>query len=471
VTLPAEKSLLRRGQSVILQGSLTLRKVAFVDRDLTLQDLQAVDPRSLHFTPGGRHNPVPADLAVAHHQRLVSRLVLAPEVGDLSRQQFDRLRTVFVYGVLNYELFTMVTDDARLAFEQALRDRFMAFHKGTVAVRDKHGHEHRISATGYSDFFRQMRDLNLTGSRIQMAGRWTGFNGMLDGLISWARREGLLRGGRSRRVERFLQDMRNEVAHGSFHLVGPGAALMALSTLAEIINQLWGCPIPGGRLYPQPITREVMFIGWTSSGDACTAGLAETLAVGAAAEDEDWTYVLVRAVHWSGGHDDPNLLDFDSLHATTAYPTTLLWGPGTRSEALVCLRENDLQPDICDYVDQVFLVRVHDGHVLLPTDPGVAAGFKGSDRLGSWYAIRADGGLDAFNHVRSLASGVAGHAGAGECQQCPVTTLVRSDLDTALRAAAKSGADTTPRTPPDIRTPPFRYPRALPLPAVAAVAT
>ncbi|MFD4556618.1 hypothetical protein ACFWP5_20280 [Streptomyces sp. NPDC058469] len=270
-----------------------------MDRNLTLQDLQAVDPRSLHCTPGGTLNPASPDDAVAHHQSLVSRLVLAPEVGDLTRQQFDRMRTVFVHGVLNYELFTMVSDDARLAFEQALRDRFMAFHKGTVAVQDRERHEYRISATGYGDFFRQMRDLKLTGPRIQMAGRWTGFNGMLDGLISWARREGLLRGGRSRRVETFLQKMRNEVAHGSFHLVGPGEALMALSTLAEIINQLWGCPTPGGRLYPQPITREVMFVSWTSAGDECVAGLAENLAISAAAKDVGWTYVLVRAVHWS----------------------------------------------------------------------------------------------------------------------------------------------------------------------------
>ncbi|MFJ5309739.1 hypothetical protein [Streptomyces sp. NPDC088350] len=439
-----------------------------MDRDLTLQDLQAVDPRSLHSTPGGALTPASPDVAVAHHQRLASVLVLAPEVGDLTRRQFDRLRTVFVYGVLNYELFTMVADDARLAFEQALRDRFMAFHKGTVAVRDKHGHEHRISATGYSHFFRQMRDLKLTGPRIQMAGRWTGFNGTLDGLISWARREGLLRGGRSRRVETFLQDMRNEVAHGSFHLLGPGDALMALSTLVEVINQLWGCPTPGGRLYPQPITREVLFIGWTSAGDECVAGLAENLATSATTRDTGWTYVLVRAVHWSEGREDPNLLEFDSLHATTSYPTTLLWGPGTRSEALVWLRENDPQPDICDYMDQVFLVRVHDGHVLLPTEPGVAAGFSGPDRLGNWYAIRADGGLDAFNHVRSLESGVAGHASSGECRQCPVSTLIRGDLDMALRAAAGSGADTTPRTPPDVRTPPLRYPRIIPLPAAAA---
>ncbi|MBX7555426.1 hypothetical protein K1Y78_47990 [Streptomyces sp. tea 10] len=436
-----------------------------MDSGVTLQDLQTVDPRSLHVTPGGMRNPASPDVVVEHFQRAAAGLVLGPDVGALTRQQFERLRTVYIYGVLCYDLFTMVTDDARLALEQALRDRFMAFYEGVVDMRDKHGNEHRISASSYSAFYRQMQEL--TGPRIRMAGRWVGFNGMLDGLIRWARRENLLRGGRSRRVERFLQDMRNEVAHGSFHLVTPGDALMALSTLAEIINQLWGHPTPGGRLYPHPIRRDIVAIGWNRAREACTAGLAENLAAGANGRDEDWEYVLVRAVHWSEGREDPNLLEFDALHATTAYPTTFLWGPGTRSEALAWLERIAPQPDTCDYVDQIFLVRAHDGHVLLPMYPGVAAGLSGPDRRGNWYVIRADAGLDAFNHVRALESGAADHARSHECKQCPVETLARGDLDTVLRSAAQAGADTTPLTLPDVRAFPL-YPRNIPVPAAPA---
>lgn len=439
-----------------------------MDRILTLQDLRAVDPRSLHFTPGGTLDPAPPHVAVAHYQRMASALVLAPEVGDLTRQQFERLHTVFIYGVLNYELFTMVTDAARLTFEQALRDRFIAFHCGTVLVRDKDRNEHHITASNYGQFFEQMQDLDLIGPRIEMAGHWTGFNGMLEGLMTWARREGLLRGGRSRLVEGFLQDMRNEVAHGSFRPVGPGEALMALSTLAEIINQLWGSPIPGGRLYPLPVTREVMFIAWSASGDACTGGLAETLVAGTAVAEESWTYVLVRAVHWSEGREDPKLLDFDSLHATTTYPTTLLWGPGSRCDAVQWLRENDPQHDTCDYVDQVFLVRVRDGQVLLPMNPVVAAGMGDPDRQGTWYAVRADSGQDAFNHVLALESEAEGHTRSGECQKCPTVTLTRGDLNAALRGAAKAGADISPVNPPDVRTSTLRYPRSVSLPASGA---
>lgn len=375
-----------------------------MDRILTLQELQAVDPRSLHFTPGGTLDPAPPDVAVEHYQRMASTLVLAPGVGDLTRQQFERLHTVFTYGALNHELFTLVTDAARLTFEQALRDRFMATRDGTVSLRDRDLNEYQITASGYGQFFEQLQDLDLIGPRIEMAGRWTGFNGMLEGLITWARREGLLRGGRSRLVEGFLRDMRNEVAHGSFLPVGPGDALMALSTLAEVINQLWGSPTPGGRLYPQPVTRQVMFIAWSASGDTRTGGLAQTLTAGTTVAEDAWTYVLVRAVHWPDGREDPNLLDFDSLHATGHFPTVLLWGPGLRCDAVRWLQEKDPQPDTCDYVDQVFLVRVRDGKVLQPMNPAVAAGLDGPDRSGTWHTIRADW-LEKTEHaVRQLAA-------------------------------------------------------------------
>jgi hypothetical protein len=447
---------------------VTPRKAADVDRILTLQELQAVDARSLHVTPGGTLDPAPPDVVVEHYQRMASTLVLAPAVGELTRQQFERLHTVFTYGALNYDLFTLVTDAARLTFEQALRDRFMAAHPGTVSLRDRYLNEYQITASGYGQFFEQLQDLDLVGPRIEMADRWIGFNGMLEGLITWARREGLLRGGRSRLVERFLQDMRDEVAHGSFLPVGPGEALMALSTLAEVINQLWGSPTPGGRLYPQPVTRQVMFIAWSASGDTRTGGSAQALTAGTAVADDAWTYVLVRAVHGSDGREDPNLLDFDSLHATTTFPTTLLWGPGPRCDAVQWLRENDPQPDTCDYVDQVFLVRVRDGQALQPMTPAVAAGLDGPDRSGTWYAIRADSGQDAFNHVLAVASEMAGHSPSGECQTCPAVTLSRGTLDTALRAAAKAGADISPVTPPDVRTPMLRHPRSVFLPTSGA---
>jgi hypothetical protein len=46
----------------------------------------------------------------------------------------------------------------------------------------------------------------------------------------------------------------------------PNHSSQAIRDLAEIINRLWGSRTPGGRLYPAPIKREALVIGW-SDGD------------------------------------------------------------------------------------------------------------------------------------------------------------------------------------------------------------
>lgn len=60
---------------------------------------------------------------------------------------------------------------------------------------------------------------------------WEPFNGMLGGLLRWARRE------------------------GTYNLDTAVEAGRSLSDLAEIISHLWGHQTPGGRLYPAPLAR------------------------------------------------------------------------------------------------------------------------------------------------------------------------------------------------------------------------
>lgn len=42
-----------------------------------------------------------------------------------TRQSFEQLRTIFCYGLLRYDTYTLVNDHALLVFELALRDRFI----------------------------------------------------------------------------------------------------------------------------------------------------------------------------------------------------------------------------------------------------------------------------------------------------------------------------------------------------------
>lgn len=96
-----------------------------------LAELRAADDLSLAFNPyglGGRLEP--EDAAEFQHQ--IADCDLAAGVAAGTRDSFERLRTVFPYGVLCYDVYTLVGDQALLIYEQALRDRFMEWCAGTI---------------------------------------------------------------------------------------------------------------------------------------------------------------------------------------------------------------------------------------------------------------------------------------------------------------------------------------------------
>lgn len=412
----------------------------------SLDELQAVDERTLSFTPLGLGRMLPEDSA-DFQQRVIAGLRLADDVAGTTRQRFEQLRTAFTHGVLCYELFTLVEDGTRLALEQALRDRFAAHHQGRdVEVRDSRGRIYLIPATNYPEFFERLRKISRPEIRIEPEGDWTRFNGMLAGLLKWARRQGLLRGQRNRSLEPTHQELRNMVAHGTYHLTTPVDAARSLSDLAETINQLWGRQTPGGRLYPAPVERSVVAIGWSADAGRTVMGRADRL--DETYDDIEFTYILVRAVH-----DDPKLMEFDSRRATTAFPAQYMWGPGTRDEALAWLDRDPPSADLCDHLDQVVVVRSLDGRIDAPSYSAIAAARPRAEQTGIWHAVRVDRPLDAMSHVRAVTEGTPGHTPEGECRSCPAETLAKGDITVVLEAARRAGADTEPLHVPDVRTP------------------
>ncbi|MFD0076021.1 hypothetical protein ACFVIY_26655 [Streptomyces sp. NPDC127166] len=412
----------------------------------SLKELQAVDERTLNFTPLGLGHMRPEDSA-DFQQRVVAGLRLADDVTETTRARFEQLRTAFIHGVLCYELFTLVEDSTRLTLEQALRDRFADYHEDQeIEIRDFRGRVRRIPAGDYPEFFRLLRKIRNPEIRMGASQDWERFNGMLAGLLTWARREGLLRGQRNRRRDPSRQALRNMVAHGTYHLTTPVDAARSLSDLAETVNHLWGQPTPDGHLYPGPVKRPVIAIGWSAERAITVMGLADQLAD--AHDDIELTYTLVRAVH-----GDPDLMQFDSRRATTAFPAQYLWGPGTREEALAWMNRAKPTPDTCDYLDQIVVVRTLDGQVDLPTYPGIAAGLPEEEQTGLWHAVRVDRPLDALGHIRAVMGGEPGHEPQGECENCPADTVATGDLTTVLKAVQEAGADTEPLYVPDLRTP------------------
>ncbi|WP_020525156.1 hypothetical protein [Catelliglobosispora koreensis] len=416
----------------------------------TLAELQEPDARTLRFTPHGLGIGVQMtpEGAAQFQQECVAGLELAAAVADGTRQSFEHLRAVFAHGIMCYEIFTLVGDHALLVIEQALRDRFLEWHHGTLILIDLVGAEHSFSVTDYEDVIKLIRKHAKWKLRLS-PGRGIAFNGMLNGLYGWARGVGLLRGHRNRGQEKALTALRNFVAHANgYHLHGPVEAVRTLSDVAEIINQLWGVATPGGRLYPAPLRREVIATVWDDDGKAQDTGLARDL--NHEADVPGWTCVVLRAYFRPEElRADPGLREYDSWYEATRFPADLLWGPGPVSEAARWVAEHDPQPDECDYLDRVFVVQEDNGRLFLPMRPSVAAALPAEMQAGTWRAMRCDHADAAWNHARNLVTGRGCSDADDICVACLVENLRTGALADVLGSIGPAAAD----LPPSISTP------------------
>ncbi|WP_329620092.1 hypothetical protein OG357_05740 [Streptomyces sp. NBC_01255] len=421
-----------------------------------LQELQAADELSLAFNPfglGGRMRP---EDAAEFQQSQIAGLVLSDRVAEGTRRSFERLRNVFAYGVLCYDMYTLVSDAALLAFEQALRDRFMEWCAGTVTFSLAEPEETgSFTVTSFEDVTGLTKRLRRRKPRLLVNGTPIAFNGMLGGLRRWARTAGLLRGRRSIGIEDSLADLRNHVAHPTHHQVDtPVDAARTLSDLAEFVNQLWGEPTVGGRHFPAPLRREILALSWGPDG---RIGLESADALREQPHSADGAeYVLIRAFHRdrTGRRQELHWMNFDSRYELTQYPVDYLWGPGSRDEALAWHAEHRPQEDTTDFVDRVFLLREVDGRSQHPMRPEVAAGLLGDERIGTWHALRADYPSDAFVHARDRGESGAGHTvRPGDCTACSVEVIGSGDLDQLLLVAGVAPGDLRPIHPPALRSP------------------
>jgi hypothetical protein len=313
----------------------------------SLEELREADEATLSFSSFGLGGKLRPEDAARFQQEVVSHPDLAASVPPRVRDTFERLRITHTYGVLNYQLFTVAYDQAQLALEFALRERFIEFHGDTAQFRGADG-PHDIPTSPFRELQKEVGKHQEEPGRWKLVVRRTGdairFDGMLDSLLRWAREEGLLPGQKNRTRDRLVREGRDFVAHGAGdHLLMPVDSARAIRDVAEIVNRLWGTATPGGRLYPAPIQREVQFVGWSPSETVMSGQVGvprdgEILDPKAAVDQlqnalpggeqiDDWKWVLVRAVP----HDE-GLMQYDSLFEVTTYPSELLWGPGTASD-------------------------------------------------------------------------------------------------------------------------------------------
>jgi hypothetical protein len=274
----------------------------------TFTELTTPDERTLRFTPwglatGGKLSP---EDAAKFQQRSIAAANLVPAVPEGTRSSFERLRTLHAYGVLCYDLFTVVADQTWVVLEQALRERFIEFYGGVIPLVGKNGAESTFSASNFeaiSEAFRRGGSHAGWQLRLRTQGTSMQLPRTLDPLLRWARREQLLHGQRNRRVEEdVFPKIRNRFAHGGGFRIGmPNESARGIHDLAEIINRLWGAVTPGGRLYPAPLQRDVLVIRWSPTSSTREAGrpFLEIMHAEQHAEQtepDDWMYLVVLGV-------------------------------------------------------------------------------------------------------------------------------------------------------------------------------
>jgi hypothetical protein len=298
-------------------------------------ELVAADSRTLHFVPGGLAPGVlRPDDAVAFQTSVIADAVLVEAVPGGVRSRFERLRDKHVRGVSDYENFAEVCNQATSMYEPVLQERFVEFFRGRdIPFTASDGTPAPVRAARYSAVQDHVQGFE-RAPWLQAASGPVTFNGMLHGLMTWARAEGLLRGQRARARESLVVKRRNRISHGQGdRLVMPPQSATEIRDLAEFINQLWGSPTTGGRWYPAAVAREVLALGRDPVGNMVLARAANL------PDDEPYEWVLLRGVF-----HDLDQFQFDSRYLTNGMPTSYLWGPGTAVDARAWLVAEQPEP-------------------------------------------------------------------------------------------------------------------------------
>ena len=428
----------------------------------TFDELIAPDERTLRFTPlGFSMGPqiLKPEYAAEFQQQVIAGCDLHPDVPEDTRNAFERVRTLHSYGILCYEAFTVADDLSWLVMEQAFRERFVTYFNGTIPfVNIRTGDEDAITVRNFEEVYQAVTPggshaKGVWRLKLRSNGQPMKFRASFSHLLKWARQEGLLHGQRNRSIEEVYRRIRNRVAHPSYHITMPPASARTIHDLAEVINRLWGHATPGGRLYPAPLEREVIVVAWRDTEVEPSYKIMRGYQLATFHEPGDWQCLIIRAVF-----NDEGIWEFDARYERTHLPAELLWGPGLTHEALAWLNVHRPEPDTTDYLDRLFVLRIHNGRTSLAMRPEVALARLADRRDGQWFIVKVDYPNDAFAHVRHIKNGVVcGDPSPTVCQVqsgvtmtstpipfCPVEPVFDGTWDEMARHLADRFAITKP---------------------------
>lgn len=379
------------------------------DGQRMLEEIRSVDETTLRFNAwgfGARLEPAQsADFLWAS----LSRATLVDVVSEDVRSNFERVRTLFLHGLLEYEFFSAAYDLGHLALEGALRRRFFEYYDGRIPVlRD--GVSDLLVVRSFDDYYDVTATKDGRRLRLDHEPHETPPRGYSE-LYEWARNRRLLFGQRNIGVFGSIVGLRNYVAHPSRYTVHmPPDVVRFLGDVAEIINRLWGQNTEGGRLFPGPVERRPRAAALSPDRKASVI-FPSLLSLRTEHERRDWTYALFltasseELVEFDWGNPGHQRFAHVPGLKLTAYPAELLWGPGSL-DALVAILDDfsDQTPtDTVPFMDREFYIRVEEGHKPeLPRDAADVIGLDVNSHEAVWYLVRADFPMDAWVAIRDI---------------------------------------------------------------------
>lgn len=407
--------------------------------DDVLAALRTVDEGSLYFTRGGLADALVAAQAAHTFATWMRQLALADEVPQDIRRNFDRVRKLFLYGLLERDLFSLVDNEAHLVLEGALRHRFVSYYNGELPIWRNDASE-TVAMSSFNEYY-DLRP-SLRGCHLRpSAESKEQLPFSYRALYTWARKRKLLVGQRNVGIFASLVNSRNYAMHPESHSESmPPWVVRLLVDVVEIINKLWGHSTDGGRLFPGPVHRQLRCVALSPDRTAAVT-FGSLAGVQTEQRTRDWTF----AVFLAAAREE--LIDFD-WEATgqqrfkhepgfqiTDFPVEEVVAPTTVDEVLRFIQENDVDAitDAVQFQDRLFYVRRNaiSERPEFPRAPEDMFGFDGEDESAFWYVLRADFPMDAWVRIRDDT--------IHESQQALGTEMVAELLgDRAARAHAIS---------------------------------
>jgi hypothetical protein len=265
------------------------------DGQMILDRLRQADDTTLLFSPWGFGGKLEPASSAAYLAELMSHTTLVDDVPEDVRLSFERVRTTFMHGLLDYDLFSAAYSLGHLVLEGALRTRFITYYeRGIPVLRD--GSAEILTVNSFVEYHAALRDARKRRHTLKLAGDpLEALPRSYPGLYAWARHRRLLIGQRNVGVFGSIVKIRNHIAHPEGHMVDmPPNVFRFLRDLTEIVNRLWGQDTAGGRLFPGPIARWDRAAALAPGGRGSTS-FSSLAQIRAATDQADWTYAVYLA--------------------------------------------------------------------------------------------------------------------------------------------------------------------------------